>query len=382
MDKYIFISYAHKDSQAVIPILDELAQAGVPLWYDEGIEAGTEWPETIEKKLVGCSAILVFVSPASIASQNCRNEINLALSLRKEMLTVYLSETTLTGGMSLQLGTIQALFKYRHPNHRSFMQALIGSAFISSFLDSEAEEEPAPRRRAEPRDTRPREFNPLDVIARAPNFATVRFGSYPQSTMHPEPIKWIIIKKSCGEALLVAKDVLDCRDFGEPHKWSTSKMRAWLNGEFARTAFSQTELRAISENERFTDTTDGVERTAEKVFLLDVAEARESFKGWLRSKHMLVKATAYAKRKGAYVEDKHAIWWLRCSSQVDTMDLMYQDYNFVMTHVPMVNGKRPSKVNYHHTVQGKNAMTTYRGANPTQVLSGIGIRPAIWVRYI
>ena len=380
MEKYIFISYAHKDSQSVIPIIDGLRQAGVNVWYDEGIEAGTEWPETIEKKLVGCSAILVFVSPASISSQNCRNEINLALSLRKEMLTVYLAETTLTGGMSLQLGTIQALFKYRHPSHKSFMQALLGSEFIAGFLDG-GDTAPIRRPAAEPKAVKPTGANPLDIIARAPRFATVKFGSYPQSTMHPEPIKWILVKKSCGEALLVAKDVLDCRDFSTPYDWSHSKMRSWLNGEFARTAFSASELSCISENERFTDTGDGVQKTSEKVFLLDVAEVRENFHGWLRSRYMNAKPTAYAKRKGAYMDNKFCIWWLRCSNKVSVQDIITTDWQFYSNYL-RGSKKTFDYLYYHHSVQNKNAMTSCREANPPQILEGIGVRPAIWVRYL
>ena len=381
MDKYIFISYAHKDSQTVIPILDELSAAGVPLWYDEGIEAGTEWPETIEKKLVGCSAVLVFISPSSIKSQNCRNEINLALSLHKEMLTVYLSETTLTGGMSLQLGTIQALFKYRHPNNKSFMQALLNSEFISSYLPGY--EAPISRlRNTAPERPERREENPLDIIARAPRFATVKFGRYPQKTMHPEPIKWIVVKKSCGEAFLVAKDVIDCRDFEEPHEWQRSMMRSWLNGEFARTAFTAAELDCICSNERFTDTSEGVQKTSEKIFLLDVAEVRENFGNWLRKKHMFAKPTAYALRKGAYLDDKKfSVWWLRCSNKAAVRDIMSSDWNFYYDYIrPM--SKLPDYIRYHHSVQGKEAMTSFRGANPPQVLEGIGVRPAIWVRYL
>ena len=61
---------------------------------------------------------------------------------------------------------------------------------------------------------------------------------------------------------------------------------------------------------------------------------------------------------------------------------MHTDFEFYYNHIPFVNGRRAPYVYYHHSVQGKNAMTTCREANPPQVLSGIGVRPAIWVRYI
>ena len=41
-EPYIFISYAHKDTDRVMPILKALAAKGFRIWYDAGIEAGTE----------------------------------------------------------------------------------------------------------------------------------------------------------------------------------------------------------------------------------------------------------------------------------------------------------------------------------------------------
>ena len=37
---YIFVSYAHVDSETVLPIAEELHKRGYRVWYDEGIEAG------------------------------------------------------------------------------------------------------------------------------------------------------------------------------------------------------------------------------------------------------------------------------------------------------------------------------------------------------
>ena len=37
-ENYIFVSYAHKDSDRVIPIIEELDAAGFRIWYDSGIE--------------------------------------------------------------------------------------------------------------------------------------------------------------------------------------------------------------------------------------------------------------------------------------------------------------------------------------------------------
>ena len=115
-EPYIFISYAHKDSEEVLPLIKALQDAGYNVWFDNGIQAGSEWPVYIERRLNDCSLVLAFISECAVSSRNCRNEINLALKLNKEMLVVHLEETVLRYGMELQLGSIQALYKYKQPS--------------------------------------------------------------------------------------------------------------------------------------------------------------------------------------------------------------------------------------------------------------------------
>ena len=136
-ENYIFISYAHKDSNVVVPIINAMQEAGLRVWYDSGIEAGSEWPEYIETHLLGCARFLAFISPASVASTNCRNEINLARTVNKEMLVVYLQPTQLAGGMFLQLNSVQALNMYTHPNYQSFINSLCKATILECCRDEE-----------------------------------------------------------------------------------------------------------------------------------------------------------------------------------------------------------------------------------------------------
>ena len=131
-EPYIFVSYSHKDSDQVLRILSLMQENGFRLWFDHGIEAGTEWPEYIEERLIGCDRLLVFLSNAAVASLNCRNEINLALALKKEILIVYLEETTLRYGLMLQLSSVQALFYHRHTSELSFCKELFSSRLLSA----------------------------------------------------------------------------------------------------------------------------------------------------------------------------------------------------------------------------------------------------------
>ncbi len=129
-ENYIFVSYAHKDAAAVVPILERLSADGFRVWYDAGIEAGTEWPEYIADHLMRSSVVLVFMSNASAASPNCRKEINFSLELGKELLVVYLEDTKMSAGMRLQLNTHQAMFRTRHKDDSTFIPELERSKLL------------------------------------------------------------------------------------------------------------------------------------------------------------------------------------------------------------------------------------------------------------
>ena len=75
---YIFVCYAHEDSNAVFPEISWLHDQGVKIWYDEGISPGLEWSEALASAIQGSSKILFFVTPHSVTSEHCRRELNFA----------------------------------------------------------------------------------------------------------------------------------------------------------------------------------------------------------------------------------------------------------------------------------------------------------------
>ncbi|MBR5449013.1 MAG: TIR domain-containing protein, partial [Clostridia bacterium] len=129
-EKYIFVSYAHKDTHIVLPIIEELQKKGFRVWYDGGIEAGTEWPEYIADHLERCAVALLFISDNALASRNCTREINFAISVGCDMLAIYLSDVKLSSGMKMQLGTIQALFRNRFIDDESFTAAIVNAKLL------------------------------------------------------------------------------------------------------------------------------------------------------------------------------------------------------------------------------------------------------------
>ena len=110
---YIFISYSHKDSAQVMTIVDDLEQRGYRVWYDGGIEAGSEWPEYIAKHLRGCKCVIAFISQNYVNSSNCRRELVFAQNLEIPQLNVYCSDNVqLSDGLQLQLGLFVRQFRF------------------------------------------------------------------------------------------------------------------------------------------------------------------------------------------------------------------------------------------------------------------------------
>ena len=111
-EPYIFVSYAHADANLVFPEIKRLHDAGLNIWYDQGIAPGNEWTEEIGNALEGCSLFIVFISHNSANSINVRNEINYALHANKPFFSIYLEETELPSGLKLSMGSLQAILKY------------------------------------------------------------------------------------------------------------------------------------------------------------------------------------------------------------------------------------------------------------------------------
>ena len=108
---YVFVCYAHDDSDVVFPEIQWLKDQGFNIWYDEGISPGSEWRDELADSISNASLFLYFVSPRSISSPHCKREINFALENNLPLSVVYLEETELPSGLSLSLSSIQAIMR-------------------------------------------------------------------------------------------------------------------------------------------------------------------------------------------------------------------------------------------------------------------------------
>lgn len=125
LEKYIFISYAHKDSEKVFRIMSALQAEGYRIWYDDGIIPGSEWPENIAMHLNDAAMVIAMISPSSMASHNCRREINFALSKQKPFLSVILEPTEMSLGMEMQLSAQNIVMRQNYNRWEDFISKIM-----------------------------------------------------------------------------------------------------------------------------------------------------------------------------------------------------------------------------------------------------------------
>lgn len=117
---YIFVSYSHKDSDRVWPIISKLQADGYRVWYDDGISPGTEWDAMIAKQIRKCAFFLAFITANYLASDNCKDELAFVRDLNKNRVLNYLEEVILPDEMQMRLGRLQAIYWNRDGEKKSY----------------------------------------------------------------------------------------------------------------------------------------------------------------------------------------------------------------------------------------------------------------------
>lgn len=157
---------------------------------------------------------------------------------------------------------------------------------------------------------------------------TVTFGTYEQDNNTdngPEAIEWLVLEEKDGKALLLSKYGLDSLPFhsgSDDAAWEKSSLRAWLNNDFMKTAFTPDEQAAI----QVTAVSNGAGQgnslsigsadTRDCIFLLSYAEAWKQY--FSSNEARMCAPTNYAVAHGAWADVGNTInglaggtWWLR-----------------------------------------------------------------------
>ena len=110
---YVFICYAHDERDTVVEQIDWLRSQGFTVWFDEAIEAGSRWSDDLARAVEGCSTFLYFLSPRSVSSRYCLDEVHFALECNRPIVPVEIAPVTLTPGLKLSIGGTHRLFMHK-----------------------------------------------------------------------------------------------------------------------------------------------------------------------------------------------------------------------------------------------------------------------------
>lgn len=88
-----FISYSRRNKEFAAKFAKELRSAGYPIWFDLfDILTGVRWDDEVEKALRESSIFVIVLTPASIASENVKDEIGYAIDNGKRILPILLEQ--------------------------------------------------------------------------------------------------------------------------------------------------------------------------------------------------------------------------------------------------------------------------------------------------
>ena len=125
MSAEVFISYAARDRDRVLGLVERLRGAGVTVWIDQaGIDVSTMWSQEIVSAIKGCKVMLLSISPNSTESENVVKELALASERKKPIIPVYLEAAEIPETMEYQLAGIQRVEYFREKEDLAFKAML------------------------------------------------------------------------------------------------------------------------------------------------------------------------------------------------------------------------------------------------------------------
>src|SRR5262245_44030391 len=124
----VFISYSRKDKPFVHKLNDALDATGVHAWVDwEGIELASDWMDTITGAIQGSDAFIYVISPDSLKSKVCTDELELGIQLNKKLIPVLYREPDKTTKMHEKLAATNWVYLRKKDNFEETIPKLVQS---------------------------------------------------------------------------------------------------------------------------------------------------------------------------------------------------------------------------------------------------------------
>ncbi len=123
----IFISYARNDVNFAQKLNTNLERKGILTWIDQlGIRSGEDWPERIAIAIEECHAMLVVLSPDSVASKWVQRELAYADQHGKRVLPLLYKPCKLPRAFQLRFSNVQRA-DFTSGGYDTNLTALLGS---------------------------------------------------------------------------------------------------------------------------------------------------------------------------------------------------------------------------------------------------------------
>jgi len=133
-EPYLFISYSHKDTDAVYEILNRLDKERFRLWYDDTMEIGEDFRDELRDKIENCGAFVLFVSKTSMQSKYVGMEIINAFKNNKKIYPVYLEAgVEVPSVLKMVLENLQHVKGYSAKENERLVDKLVESLPIESM---------------------------------------------------------------------------------------------------------------------------------------------------------------------------------------------------------------------------------------------------------
>ncbi len=85
----VFISYSRRNKAFAAKLNDSLDNSGIDAWVDwEGIPLSSDWMDEITRPIEGADAFLFIITPDSLASEVCAQELELGLKYNKKLVPI------------------------------------------------------------------------------------------------------------------------------------------------------------------------------------------------------------------------------------------------------------------------------------------------------
>jgi hypothetical protein len=140
----VFISYSRADADFARQLNDELQLQGKTTWFDqESIASGADFAEEIKQGINACDNFLFILSPRSVNSPYCANEVEYAASLNKQFVTVLHREVN-SDELHPELAKVQWIDFNQNPgnfqtNFRQLVSARYGQGTLTPSYKMVAE---------------------------------------------------------------------------------------------------------------------------------------------------------------------------------------------------------------------------------------------------